>query len=37
MTVIIDSFAQFLPYIFVIVVVGLVWDNVVSAFQGRFK
>lgn len=37
MAIIINSFAQFLPYVFMIVVVGLIWDRVVSAFQGWFK
>ncbi len=37
MSIIINSFAQFLPYIFMLVVVGIVWDKVISAFQGWFK
>ncbi len=34
---IINGFACFLPYVFMIVVVGLIWDRVISAFQGWFK
>lgn len=34
---IVQGFGQFMPYVFMIVVVGMVWDKVVSAFQGWFK
>ncbi len=37
MLIIINSFAQFMPYIFMLVVVGIIWDKVISAFQGWFK
>lgn len=36
MEVIASSFAQFMPYVFVICVVGIVWDHVISAFRGWF-
>lgn len=36
MDVIVNSLAQFLPYVFFIVVVGLIWDLVISAFRGKF-
>lgn len=35
--VIINSFAQFLPHVFVLTVVGLVWDFVICAFRGWLK
>ncbi len=31
---IINGFAQFLPYVFTLVCVGIVWDLVVRAFRG---
>lgn len=34
---IITGYAQFLPYVFMFVVVGIIWDKVISAFQGWFK
>lgn len=37
MLIIINSFAQFMPYIFMLIVVGIIWDKVLSAFQGWFK
>lgn len=33
---IINGFAQFLPYIFLLCVVGIIWDHVIQAFRGRF-
>lgn len=33
---IVNSFAQFLPYIFMLCIVGIIWDKVVSAFRGWF-
>lgn len=37
MEVILNSFGQFMPYIFMLCVVGIIWDKVISAFQGWFK
>lgn len=37
MDIIVNSLAQFMPYIFVIIVVGIIWDMVLSAFQGKLK
>lgn len=37
MTIIVNSFMQFLPYVFMVVVVGIIWDKVISAFEGRFR
>lgn len=34
MTIIINSFAQFMPYIFIISVFGLVVDSVLNTFRG---
>ena len=34
---IIQGFGQFMPYVFMLIVVGIIWDNVISAFQGWFK
>lgn len=28
------TFGQFLPYVFILCVVGIVWDKVISAFTG---
>lgn len=28
------TFGQFLPYVFILCVVGIVWDKVISAFRG---
>ena len=36
MGIIIEGFAQFLPYVFLLCVVGMIWDQVVSAFRGWF-
>lgn len=33
---IIQGFGQFMPYVFMLQVVGIIWDNAVSAFRGRF-
>lgn len=37
MDIIVNSFGQFMPYIFMLVVVGIIWDKVISSFQGWFK
>lgn len=34
MEIIVVSFAQFMPYVFVICIVGIIWDMVISAFRG---
>lgn len=36
MGIILESFAQFMPALFMLHVVGIVWDFVVDAFRGRF-
>lgn len=36
MEIIIEGFACFLPGIFVLSVVGIIWDKVISAFRGWF-
>lgn len=36
MSIIIQGFGQFLPYIFILCVVGIIWDAVISAFRGRW-
>ena len=36
MQIIAVSFAQFLPYVFIMIVLGLLWDMVIGAFRGRF-
>ncbi len=28
------TFGQFLPYVFILCVVGIVWDKIISAFRG---
>ncbi len=28
------TFGQFLPFVFILCVVGLVWDKIISAFRG---
>lgn len=28
------TFAQFLPFVFILACVGIVWDKVISAFRG---
>lgn len=37
MAMIIEGFAQFLPYCFMLACAGLVWDMALSSFRGRFK
>ena len=37
MDIIVNSFGQFMPYIFMLVVIGIIWDKVISSFQGWFK
>ena len=37
MTVIANSFAQFMPVVFIIITFGLLWDYCISAFRGHFK
>ena len=37
MFLIVNSFAQFLPHVFVLTAVGLMWDFVISAFRGWLK
>ena len=37
MNIIALSFAQFMPVVFLIIVFGLLWDFIISAFRGRFK
>ena len=32
-----ECFAQFMPYVFFIIVLGIIWDMVLSAFRGHFK
>lgn len=34
MEVIITSFGQFMPHVFVLLVVGIIWDHVIRAFRG---
>lgn len=36
MNEIIQGFGQFMPYVFMINVVGIIWSEVYSAFRGRF-
>lgn len=36
MSEIIQGFGQFMPYVFMLQVVGIIWDKVISAFRGRF-
>lgn len=36
MGIILESFAQFMPALFMLHVVGIIWDFVVDAFRGRF-
>ncbi len=36
MQVVIEGFAQFLPYVFMLTVVGIIWDSVLSAFRGKW-
>lgn len=37
MNEIILGYAQFMPYVFMLLVVGIIWDKVISAFGGWFK
>lgn len=37
MTEIIQGFGQFMPYVFMLTVLGIIWDMVYSAFRGWFK
>lgn len=37
MSEIVQGFGQFMPYVFMLCVVGIIWDMVVSAFRGWFK
>lgn len=37
MDIIVNSLAQFMPYCFMICVVGLIWDRVISTFMGKFR
>lgn len=34
---IVQGFGQFMPYVFMIIVVGIIWDMVLSAFHGWFR
>lgn len=34
---IIQGYGQFMPYVFMICVVGIIWDKVICAFMGWFK
>lgn len=34
MPVLLTSFGQFLPYVFIFLVAGLIWDHVIRAFRG---
>lgn len=36
MGIILESFAQFMPALFLLHVVGIVWEFVVDAWRGRF-
>lgn len=36
MSEIIQGFGQFMPYVFMLQVAGIIWDQVLSAFRGRF-
>lgn len=36
MGIIINSFAQFMPSIFLLIVVGIIWELVGDAFRGRW-
>lgn len=35
MDIIVTSFGQFMPYVFIIIVFGIVTDIVIRAFEGR--
>lgn len=34
MQIVAVTFGQFLPYVFILCVVGIVWDKIISAFRG---
>jgi hypothetical protein len=36
MAIVINGFAEFLPYVFMLAVVGIIWDACLSAFRGWF-
>jgi len=36
MGIIVESFGQFMPYVFVIIVFGIITNIVFRAFEGRF-
>ncbi len=36
MQIIAESFGQFLPHVFIIIVFGIITDIVLRAFEGRF-
>lgn len=36
MNEIIQGFGQFMPYVFMLIVTGIIWDMALSAFEGRF-
>ena len=36
MGMVLESFAQFMPALFLLQIIGIMWDMVVSAFRGRF-
>lgn len=36
MGIIIESFAQFMPAIFLMNMVGILWEMVISSFRGRW-
>lgn len=36
MGMVLESFAQFMPALFMLQIIGIMWDMVVSAFRGRF-
>ena len=35
MSEIIQGFGQFMPYVFILQVVGIIWDKVCAVFRGR--
>lgn len=37
MGMVLESFAQFMPAIFFLHVVGIIWEMVVDAFRGRWS
>ena len=36
MAIILESFAQFMPALFMLHVVGIMWEFVIDAWRGRF-